>query len=198
MTGEEKLKKFYEENSELLQNKIIANFLNVKENEKLLENVLMDSSEENLKNLDDSFKNHYLKIRILKYISNLIYFYTIDFDKKNNKRNQRFNLTLDASIHRQSEEEYSTIINKYPTLNSTEEDYFKKTITFNELIEDKQLYIIFKQLTKKQQRTLELFYIMGFTNKEIAILYGETPQNISKIHKRALEKMRIKYKDNDG
>lgn len=188
MTGKERLKKFYSENKELLQNKIIASFLHLKENEKLLENVLMNASEENLKKLDDSFKNYYSKIRILRYISNLIYFYTIDFDKKNNKRNQRFNLTLDA------DEDMTTLNNQTPTSNSSEEDYLEKIITFNELIEDKQLYLSYQRLTEKQQRVLELIYIMGFTNKEIALLYGETPQNISKIHKRALEKIKKHYK----
>lgn len=195
MTGKDKLKRFYKNNEKLLENNVIKNFLDIKENEKMLEKVLIDPSEKNFRELDESFKEYYLKIRIIKYISNLIYFYTIDFDKRINKRNQRYNLILDGSECNDSNENAMNLIDKQSSSNSTEKDYFENEQSLNELIENQKLYKIYQQLTDKQKEILELIYVRDFTNKEVAEFYNETPQNISNLHKRALKKIKKNYKN---
>ena len=36
----------------------------------------------NKKLVDESFQSHYINVRKIKYVSNLIYFFSLDFDKK--------------------------------------------------------------------------------------------------------------------
>ena len=198
MPRNEKLKRFYKENDSLLQNEVIKSFLKSAKNEQLLEQVLIDPSGENIKKLDKQFKEYYLKMRIIKYISSLIYFYTIDFDKRNNKRNHRFMLMLDAPKHPNAEDDKSNIIDVQPSLYSTERDYFDNLQTFQELIESAKLYNAYQKLTSKQKKVLDLIYIHGFNNKEVACIYDETPQNISNIHKRALQRIKESLNDDRG
>src|SRR5699024_9051338 len=183
-------------NDQLLQNKVISKFLQAEENERLLEKILMDHSDENIKKLDKQFKEYYLKVKLIKYISSLIHFYTIDFDKRNNKRNSRFMLTLDAAPYKDDpSEDAATLIDIQPSPHSTETDYFEKMQSFNELIESVKLYNAYQKLTSKQQEVLDMMYIDGFNNKEVAHIFNETPQNISNIHKRALKKLKESYSD---
>src|SRR5690625_787169 len=195
MSHNEKLKCFYKENDSLLQNKMINNFLKSAENEELLEQVLMDPSDENIIKLDKQFKEYYLKMKIIKYISSLIYFYTIDFDKRNNQRNRRFMLTLDAPIHSNANDDKKNVIDVQPSPRSTETDYLENMHTFHELIESVKLYNAYQKLTSKQKEVLDHIYIHGFNNKELAHMYEESPQNISNIHKRALKKIKGSLND---
>lgn len=184
-----KVERFYEEHEKTLNNSLVKSFLQIKENQQLLEKAIQEPTEENTKALDNKFREYYLKVRIIKYVSNLIYYYTIDFDKRVNKRNQRFNLVLDGTAS--DPHENSTILNnKYAASNSTEQEYFNDTQSFNELIENEKLYLIYNQLTDKQKQILEMIYVRGFNNKEVADYFEESPQNISNLHKRALQRIK--------
>ena len=56
----------------------------------------------------------------LTHISNLIHFYTIDFDKRINLRNQRYQLILDRSISEDSDNNSNNVIDSIPSSASTE------------------------------------------------------------------------------
>lgn len=198
VTHQEKLKKFYLENDALMQNEVIQSFLKSAKNEQLLAQVLMDPSDKNTKELDKQFKEYYLKIKIIKYISSLIYFYTIDFDKKNNRRNRRFTLILDAPKQQNDNDNPVNVIDVQPSKHTTETAYFENMQTFQELIESTRLYNAYQKLTSKQKEVLNLIYIQEFTMKEIARLYEDTPQNISNIHKRALKKIKESFEEDRG
>lgn len=193
MDNTNKLESFYKDNEVIFQNNIIRNFLQDEENERLLERVLNEPSNENIKKLDDEFKEFYLKIRIISYISSLVYFYTIDFDKRINKRNHRFLLILDKPIGNESGENFNAIIDNLTSPASTENEFYNRKYTFSELIEEEELYQVFNKLTEKQIKVLELIYIHGLKNKEVAEYFNESPQNISNIHKRALNYIRNHY-----
>lgn len=197
MPCKEKLKRFYKENNSLLQNEVIKSFLKQAKNEQLLAQVLMDPSKKNIKLLDKEFKAYYLKIKVIKYISSLIHFYTIDFDKKNNQRNRRFILMLDAPKH-ESDDNPTNLIDVQPSKHTTETDYFESMQTFQELIESAKLYNAYQKLTSKQKKVLDLIYIQGYNTKEVARFYKETPQNISNIHKRALKKIKKSFEEDRG
>jgi len=194
---EKEIKKFYKENEEFLNNSLIKTFLQVKGNQELLEKALQEPSEENRKKLDNKFREYYLKVRMIKYVSSLIYYYTIDFDKRINKRNNRFNLIIDGTENNNPHEDSASITHKYASSNSTEQEYFNNTRSFSEIIENEKLYYVYNQLTDKQKQILEMIYVRGYTNKEVADFFNETPQNISNLHKRALNRIK-KYLLEDG
>jgi|SRR5690625_534928 len=115
--------------------------------------------------------------------------------KRNNRRNQRFLLTLDQPIGRKLGDDFNTIADNQPSQTSTESDYYNRRYTFKELIGDEKLYQALNKLTEKQIEVLELIYVFGFKNKEVADFFSESPQNISNIHKKALSNIRAYYND---
>lgn len=198
LVNKEKLQRFYKENDSLLQNEVIKSFLKQEKNEQLLAQVLMDPSQKNVIQLDKEFKAYYLKIKVIKYISSLIHFYTIDFDKKNNQRNRRYMLMLDAPKQVNDDDNTTSLIDVQPSKHTTESDYFESMQTFQELIDSAKLYNAYQKLTSKQKKILDLIYIHGYNTQEVARLYKETPQNISNIHKRALKKIKESFEKERG
>lgn len=191
------IEKFYEMNKKSLQSGVVRGFLSIKDNEELLELALIEGTEESKKNLDDRFKEFLLKLKVIKYVSSLIHYYTIDFDKRNNRRNSRFGLLLDAPHSNDTEGNPTPIIDLMFSSKSSEDAYYEGMETLGEWIEDEELYRIYNGLTDRQKSVLELIYLKGYSNKEVAEFYNVSPQNISSLHKRAVEKIRSYYKGNN-
>jgi len=187
------IERFYEVNKKSLQSGIVRDFLSVKGNEELLKLALIEGTEESKKNLDVRFKEFLLKLRVVKYISNLINYYTIDFDKRNNRRNSRFSLLLDTPHSNDTEENPTPLIDMMFSSKSSEDAYYESMETLGEWIEDKGLYDIYNSLTDRQKSVLELIYLKDYSNKEVAEFYNVSPQNISSIHSRAIRKIRSYY-----
>lgn len=55
-----------------------------------------------------------------------------------------------------------------------------------------------KQMTTNQLRVLELSYIYGLKDTEIAKLFGVSQQVISKTHKKSLKRIRNYFKESDN
>ncbi|WP_245608173.1 sigma-70 family RNA polymerase sigma factor [Salinicoccus luteus] len=50
-----------------------------------------------------------------------------------------------------------------------------------------------EQLTKKQQRVLDLSFVYGYTDTEIGEMFNQSQQSISRLKQRALQNMRQWY-----
>ena len=48
----------------------------------LVQHAILYPNDCNLKMVDETFQAHYQRVQKIKYISNLIYFFSLDFDKK--------------------------------------------------------------------------------------------------------------------
>src|SRR5690625_4059774 len=92
---------------------------------------------------------------------------------RNNRRNQRFLLTLNQTIGRKLGDDFNTIADNQPSQTSTESDYYNRRYTFKELIGDEKLYQALNKLTEKQIEVLELIYVFGFKNKEVTDFFSE-------------------------
>ena len=88
------MRKFIKDNKEVLQNPIVKSFLAIKSNYELVQKAVLFPSEKNKSEVDVVFKSYYTKLKLIKYVSKLIYFYSIDYDKRINKLNSRYFLTL--------------------------------------------------------------------------------------------------------
>lgn len=75
----------------------------------------------------------------------------------------------------------------------------RKSYKLSEEISDENLYQAFSKLTDKQQEILEMIFIYRLSHKEIASYFGNSPQNISKLNKKALADMekRIKKREEE-
>jgi RNA polymerase sigma factor (sigma-70 family) len=189
--GHNQLDVFYEKYQDNLNQPIVESFLKEDKNYFLFKNAIIDPTEENKQRLDLVFKQHYKQVKMISYISKLIYFYSIDFDKKISLTNQRQLLNLDTPI---STEENNTT-SKLDVLTSSKEDLtylefenIQKDI--QEYISNDNLFASLNLLSDKQLKILKLLYIVNYNNKEVAELLGESEQTVSYNHKKAIEKLR--------
>lgn len=189
--GHNQLDVFYEKYQDKLNQPIVESFLREDKNYFLFKNAIIDPTEENKHRLDLAFKQHYKQVKMISYISKLIYFYSIDFDKKISLNNQRQLLNLDTPI---STEENNTT-SKLDILASSKEDLtylefenIQKDI--KEHISNDILFASLNLLSDKQLEILKLIYIVNYNNKEVAKLLGESEQTVSYNHKKAIKKLR--------
>lgn len=146
---------------EIIDHPLIQQFLSNPKNEQLLKQVMEEPNEENAKKLDSEFKQFYQKIRIIKYISTMIRIFSVDFDKRVKKKQQRFPLILD---HPDTQEV------KDPVQTDTYEAVLFNQQDLGEHLQDQTLYKAYQQLTDKQKMVLTQIYVEGQTMKEIADL----------------------------
>ncbi|MEK5503253.1 sigma-70 family RNA polymerase sigma factor [Bacillus sp. FSL M8-0168] len=158
---------------------LIKHFLSNPRCERLFHHVMEHPDSEEAEYLDLEFKKFYKDIRIIKYINSMIRIFSIDFDKRVRKNQQRFPLIMDDSDHAAE-----------PPQGDVFDDVLNREEDLAEHIQDPLLYEAFMQLTDKQKQVFAHIYIHGASMQEIARSLGESRQNISKIHKRGIEKMR--------
>jgi len=174
----------------LFKQPIIKSFLQDNENWILTKQAICHPTKRNMEKVDDAFQAFYKNVRILTYLSSLIYYNAINFDKYMKKHYNREMLTLDQPL--QTEEEDSRYTHKdmlYQPMPDMDDMIVHETIA--DYVEDFKLYQAIQVLTVKQQKVLTLKYVHRLQNKEIAQLFSESPQNVSKIHRRALQKLKI-------
>jgi len=182
-----RIERFLNSNKENMRNPIIERFLSVEGNSELVMNAIMHPTKLNREIVDRSFRAHYKRAKKIKYISNLIYFFSVDFDKRERRQNERNLLILDKEL--------SDEITTTPKQLIVDESKDFKNVLGTRLldhIEDNRLAESIRSLTKKQIKILEFIYLNNISLKEISEIMGTTPQNISNHHRKALRKLYIK------
>lgn len=66
--------------------------------------------------------------------------------------------------------------------------------TMDDYVEDPPLYQAIQSLTPKQQEILTYKYVRQLSNKEIADQFEDSPQNVSKLHQKALQHLKSQLK----
>lgn len=67
-----------------------------------------------------------------------------------------------------------------------------------EAVENEELFQSLKGLTDKQLQILEMIYVKDYSIKAIAETLQTTPQNISNLHRKALQKLQQKLRKEEG
>jgi len=137
---------YAQKNHRLLEQPIMKLYLSDPKRYKLLANSLCFSTEENKQILDEDFKQFYYQIKLVKYISNLIYYHTIDLEKKYKRFYQRNSLVLDQplSLH----ESLTTLLDVSPSSKSELIDLIEFNYNIFQHVENPNL---FKALKKNYQ-----------------------------------------------
>lgn len=179
---------FYSLYQEKLENPIMRNFLGDSDNYGLFLNAMEKPTNDNKQLLDKSFKSYFKKVKIISYISNLIYFYSIGFDKKVSINNKRNILNLDKPITNEGEN-HTTILDLMSDdlTDITYMQFEKKQTHLKEHITDELLYEGLSLLSKKQLEILNLYYVHQYNNKQISRILSVSEQTISYNHKKALK-----------
>jgi len=186
VSSEEKIKKFEEENSELFQNNLVRSFLNIPYNKRVYREAIAVPTPENKQKLDMLFKHFYFKIRFISHISTTLKFNSINYDKKMRLLQSRFSTTLDAPINSsEGEESFLDLIANEVSFGALDDFLSKGDITDH--VSCSILYDSLNSLTEKQKQVINLVYVEGLSDTEIATLLNKTQQAVSKTHKKALK-----------
>ncbi|MGY4797135.1 sigma-70 family RNA polymerase sigma factor [Lysinibacillus fusiformis] len=182
----QKIEEFFYRNNEQVNNPIIKSFLSDSQNLYLVQKAILYPTDLNKKLVDESFQSHYINVRKIKYVSNLIYFFSLDFDKKRRRLQNRSLLILDKGLSEEGETTLKELIED--TRNENGLDHLIGGGLLDN-IEDVQLLKSLQKLTVRQLQILEMIYVKELSIKEIAQLLQTTPQNISNHHRKALNKL---------
>ncbi|KAF6628138.1 sigma-70 family RNA polymerase sigma factor [Paenibacillus peoriae] len=118
-----------------------------------------------------------LNRRFITYMANLIYYNSINYDKKRRLKDNRFPLTLDNNENLES-----VLLTVY--------DSESVPPNLKDHITDHSLYQAYESLPAQQQQILSFAYVQKLNDKEIARILGVSQQNISKHRLKALAKLR--------
>ena len=114
--------------------------------------------------------------RFIGYISSMLHYNSIHFDKKIRKLSERYALVLDdIDVKDEAMEESNTESISEP---------------LEEQISDPSLYAAFLRLTTREREVVNLSICKLLRDREIAQVLGVSQQSISKTRKKALEKLR--------
>ena len=184
-----KIVEFEHENPDFISNNLVRLFLDIPENRTLYEKVISNPTDENNKEIDLAFREFYLRFRFISHISSTLFYNSINYDKRLRLLNSRFSLTLDAPLNTENEE--TTHLDLLMKENSTTEgEYsFLNNDSLMKIVENEDLYNALKTLTEIQLKILNLAYIKGLSDTEIARQLNKSQQTISKTHKLALKKL---------
>lgn len=182
----QKIEEFFYRNNEQVNNPIIKSFLSDSQNLYLVQKAILYPTDINKKRVDESFQSHYKNVRKTKYVSNLIYFFSLDFDKKRRRLQNRSLLILDKGLSEKDGKTAKELIED--ASNGMELDNIVGEGLLDN-IENEQLLKSLQKLTVKQLQILEMIYVKELSIKEIAQTLQTTPQNISNLHRKALNKL---------
>ncbi len=135
---------------------------------------------ESMKKLNSLFHMYYAEIRFIAYVTKLIHYTAINFDRKRRLGYLRFPLTLDQPVGDSGDAWIDLVEGAKP---------YELGESFEEQFIQRPMYAAYKRLTSKQKEVLELSYRFEASDTEIAKLSGVSQQAVSKRRQRALEKL---------
>ncbi|WP_025683860.1 sigma-70 family RNA polymerase sigma factor [Paenibacillus maysiensis] len=164
----------------LSRKKIINEFLNDPEHYALFKESIMSPSDANNKELDEKFKQFFLELRFTTYISSLIHYASIDFDKKQRRIRKRNVLLPEEDSHNL----FKDVCTQYEFLKD------KRTVKIEDVVTSSKLHKAISLLTEKEKSILSASYVMNCSDTEIAKNNNVSQQAVSKTRTRALKKLR--------
>lgn len=181
---------FTSQHSQALSNYVVQRFLSQESNYQLFATAICFPTEDNWRKLDQAFRQFYTEIRFINYIAKVLWRYGKDFRVKYQRDAARYLFILDEPIQIKGE---SSAISYKDQLADQSEDNTPKGESLFDQVEDLQLQKALKQLTDKQLKVLDSYYVHDMTQKEIAQHLGGSQQSISKILKTTLDKLKEFY-----
>ncbi|GAB4074597.1 hypothetical protein GCM10028778_21000 [Barrientosiimonas marina] len=143
--------------------------------------------------VDEAFQAFYSNVRAISYLAKAVHSQAIDFDKVAQKHASREMLTLDQPLRA---EEYGEGATHKDMLYQPSSDMtgIIACETMDDYVKDPPLYQAIQSLTPKQQQILTYKYVRQLSNKEIADQFGDSPQNVSMLHHKALQHLKSQLK----
>jgi len=152
----------------------------------LLEKAVIQKDESSQKLLDSLFREHFSLYRLVKYISTLSHFFSIDYDKRLRKHKNRYPTILDKPVNDSDKGEKMIDLLAYNQQKSIQLDMDLELI---DTIENDELFLALQSLNPKERQILHLIIMENKKQVDIAQLFDETPQNVAATKKKAIKKI---------
>lgn len=190
------LSEYRKRNIELLSQPIVKSFFdNNPGNLILLEASEVYGIEEATDELDKRFVEHFFLYRLIAYISSVSQNFSKYYDKSKKKQTERFPLLINKSDEVSEGEMLDYLLyNNYDLNSHNTTDINLESSSIFELVVDEKLYKALLKLNKKELEVIKLLIIDQLKQIEVANLFNESPQSISKLKKNALLKIKNEYK----
>lgn len=170
-------------------NRLITTFLEDEKHQKLYSDYLQNPSQINKDLIEDHFKIHVTKIKVISYFSRVLYFEAQRFDKK-----IRYDLSKGALIL--DNEEIKDEIQYNDSSYTIQEDLelILENANIENIIDDEKLFNILSNLNEKNKTLLDLLFIKGMNESEVASHLGISHQAVNKRKNSILKSIRKLYK----
>ncbi|EKE30819.1 RNA polymerase sigma-B factor [Salimicrobium jeotgali] len=186
---------FSNEHIAKMKEPIIQKFLQDETHRHLLKKYVKNPTSHHRENLDKAFKDYYKKVKIVTYLNKLIYFFSIDYDKKVSNYTNRYHLSLDAPLFQ--DENSSTPKDNLVDKRIKPNDLPSTHSLSERLVNYGLYYAWYNELTPKQRTILSLIYEFNYSNKDVADFLNESKQTVSYNHKKALGELRSAFDKED-
>lgn len=195
MINEEQSKRFHEycnSNPSICADRVIKDFFTNDEHIKLLLQAL-DGDSDSGRQLEETFRKHYFRVRFIKYLVSTIKYSAIDQIRTYQRNSARNPLIFDRPALKEGSA--STIGELLASTNYPDpaEASTSDPEKFQSSIANEQLAKAFARLTQKQKKIATLGYGMCYRDNEIASLLGISPQAVCKMRNHTLRKLRIAF-----
>lgn len=159
----------------------IETFLSEEENFLVFNNYINNPSNRNKEALDKQFQKHFYIVRCISYFIKMIHFESRHFDKKQRKREETYQLTLDKE-----NDDGDRNIDSIADFQASEDT----TKNLDEISDDPILHNLISNLTERQKKILYYIFVEDMMDKEVASILGITQQAVTKAKRVALTKIR--------
>lgn len=189
--AEQRFYEFVSRHEHHLANPVIKGFLNHENDYNLFVQAVCYPSPQNCDRLERAFQRFYIEIRLIHYLSKVLWRYAKDYRAKTNRRRSHYLLMLDRPV--QSDEPsgmtYKSQLPDWGNVNDPASSYGHPP-TLEESIENDQLFRGVRSLTQKQLKMLELYFLHDQSQKEIADAMGVSQQSVSKTMNHVFKKLK--------
>lgn len=165
---------------EALHEPLINNFLSENENLLILNQFLLNPTQNNKALLDRAFQEFYIKAKIVNYLSKTIYWKSVEYDKK-----MRHAASMSIPLLDEVKEDKPGY--QFQSSDNVEKQVIESdNLPLAEKIENPLLRKAFEKLTDRQKEVLQHVYGYGQNMNETAMKMKVSQQAVSKIHKSAI------------
>lgn len=181
--------------NDTFKNPILKEFFKDEENKELLNVLRSNYSQQQFEVLEYKFRLYLYEYRLIKYLSTLIHFYSLDSIKKYRQYEERYVCILNQE-NTETNEGTQLMDILVPSEESSEtKAIMKLSSSLTEAIENQSLLKAIQSLPAKQRIIIYLLYIKQLKLKEVAHYYQNSTQNISKLHRKSLSQIKEKIEE---
>ncbi|HEU4965180.1 MAG TPA: sigma-70 family RNA polymerase sigma factor [Bacilli bacterium] len=172
-----------------LRNPLLQRFLQEEDNRRLYQQVVSEEREEDRRELERRFAEHYFEMRFLGYVRKHIHYEALHLLRKSRDRRRIESLLLNADAYGDEGgvERLEQVEDESVRL---EEQVVERTEELADLTGHGPLHRALFELTVKQRLVLDLLYVRQMTEQEAGDRLGVSQQAVNKIKRQSLHRLR--------